>query len=87
MLTGIAVSRGTQQRLVHRQSFEEPVGTAIVEKMSLDGDKVRLRTPKGQACQWRDYKAVNLHEQRIAARFQDNGGFIECQPFWALPSF
>ena len=77
VLTGIAVSRGTQQRLVHRQSFEEPAGTVIVEEISLDGGKVRLRTPKGQACQWRGYKAVNLHEQSVAARFQDNDGLVD----------
>lgn len=41
VLTGIAVSRGTQQRLVHRQTFELPVVKEAVEEMSIDGGKVR----------------------------------------------
>lgn len=40
--------------------------------MSLDGGKVRLRTPKGQESQWRDYKAVTLHGHCCEATFQDN---------------
>ena len=76
VLTGIKVSRGTQQRLVHRHCFEEPTGKALVEEVSIDGGKVRLRTPKGQPCQWRDYKAVNLHQRAVAARFQDNPSLI-----------
>ncbi|MEX0268531.1 hypothetical protein AB3R30_05280 [Leptolyngbyaceae cyanobacterium UHCC 1019] len=33
-----------------------------VEEMSVDGGKVRLRTPQGEPSEWRDYKAVNLHQ-------------------------
>jgi len=55
------VSRGTQQRLVHRQTFELPVVEGTAEEMSIDGGKVRLRTPLGEICRWQDYKAVNLH--------------------------
>ncbi|WP_281166979.1 hypothetical protein [Baaleninema simplex] len=40
--------------------------------MSVDGGKVRLRTPKGQESLWRDYKAIALHGQVCAAVFQDN---------------
>ncbi|MBF2085599.1 MAG: hypothetical protein IGS16_13450 [Thermoleptolyngbya sp. C42_A2020_037] len=43
-----------------------------VEEMSIDGGKVRLRTPEGEPSEWRDYKAVNLHESCVAAFFQDN---------------
>lgn len=50
ILTGIKVSRGTQQRLVHRQCFELPVAESVVEEMSIDGGKVRIRTPKGEMC-------------------------------------
>ncbi len=60
LLTGMAVSRGTQQRLVHRQTFELPVVEGAVEEMSIDGGKVRIRIPKGEICR-QDYKAVNLH--------------------------
>jgi hypothetical protein len=43
VLTGMNVSRGAQQRLVHRQTFELPTVDTVVEEMSLDGGKVRIR--------------------------------------------
>ncbi len=46
VLTGVAVSHSTQQRLVHRQTFDLPQVAQAVEEMSVDGGKVRLRTPK-----------------------------------------
>ncbi len=76
VLTGIAVSHSTQQRLVHRQVFELPMTEQSVQEMRIDGGKVRLRTPKGQPCEWRDYKGVNLHEHFISAFFQDNAGLV-----------
>lgn len=45
---------------------------ARVEEMSVDGGKVRLRTPKREPGEWRDYKAVNLHQRCVSAFFQDN---------------
>lgn len=83
VLTGIAVPHSTQQRLVHRQTFELPQATLAVEEMSVDGGKVRLRTPQGEACEWRDYKAVNLHAHSVGAFFQDNPslvGWVNAQP-------
>lgn len=71
------VSRGTQQRLVQRHKFSPLQGSRIVEEISIDGGKVPLRTPNGQSCQWRDYKAVNLHNLGVEAFFQDNAGLIE----------
>lgn len=83
VLTGIAVPHSTQQRLVHRQTFELPQVSQTVAEMSVDGGKVRLRTPLGQACEWRDYKAVNLHQQAVGAFFQDNSklvNWVRAQP-------
>lgn len=77
VLTGVAVSRGTQQRLVHRQTFELPEVESPVAEMSIDGGKARLRTPEGQPSEWRDYKGVNLHECCIEAFFQDNGTLVD----------
>lgn len=54
VLTGMEVSRGTQQRLVHRQTFELPGVESAVEEMSIDGGKVRIRRPKGEICRWQD---------------------------------
>ena len=72
VLTGIKVSHGTQQRMVHRQRFETAPLNSETDTISIDGGKVRLRTSQGQPCQWRDYKAVNLHQQSVQAYFQDN---------------
>ena len=64
--TGRRVSMKTQQRLVHRQQFEVPKVDGVVTQMSLDGGMIRLRTPKGQPCEWREYKALNLSELGVA---------------------
>jgi len=42
--------------------------------MSIDGGKVRLRTPKEKALIWRDYKGVSFPKLGVAAFFQDNSG-------------
>lgn len=53
------VSARTQQRLVHRHQFAEEESGNPVQEISLDGGKVRLRTEtKGEACIWKDYKAI-----------------------------
>lgn len=86
VLTGVKVSHSTQQRLVHRQIFELPQVEDLVEEMSVDGGKVRLRTPQEQPSEWRDYKAVNLHKSCVAAFFQDNEqlvNWVNVQPLSA----
>lgn len=83
VLTGIGVPHSTQQRLVHRQTFEDPHVSQTIVEMSLDGGKVRLRTPLGDPCEWRDYKAVNLHNQAVGAFFQNNPSLVA----WALLRF
>lgn len=77
VLTGIAVSRGTQQRLVQRQNFELPIAKESIEEISIDGGKVRIRTPKGEICRWQDYKAVNLHGYYQEAFFHANEQLVE----------
>jgi uncharacterized 2Fe-2S/4Fe-4S cluster protein (DUF4445 family) len=44
-----------------------------VEEMSIDGGKVRLRTARGKALIWRDYKAVSFHQLGVAAFFGSSG--------------
>lgn len=73
----MAVSRGTQQRLVQRQSFELPIADTGVEEISIDGGKVRVRTPKGEICRWQDYKGVSLHGHACEAFFHENERLIE----------
>jgi hypothetical protein len=77
MLMGVKVSRSSQQRLVQRYEFATLEVEACVEELSVDGGKVRLRTPEGQPCEWKDYKAVNLDGQAIFATFQDNQALID----------
>lgn len=48
-----------------------PAVTAEVQECSVDGGKIRLRTPKGEPCVWQAYKGVRLHEQACGAWFGD----------------
>jgi hypothetical protein len=75
-LTGIEVSAKTQQRLVHRQKFPLPQSQPEIQELSVDGGKIRLRTPLGEPCIWRDYKGIRIHEQVTEAFFQDNQSLI-----------
>jgi hypothetical protein len=75
-LTGLRISHSTQQRLDGRYEFTEVRVKQEVEELSVDGGKVRLRTPVGQECELRDYKAVNLHGLAVAAYFQDNQALL-----------
>jgi hypothetical protein len=81
VLTGVPVSSRTQQRLVHRQDFELPQADRGIQEMSIDGGKVRLRTPKGQPSEWRDYKGVNLHQCCVSAFYRDNDSLVD----WVNP--
>jgi hypothetical protein len=76
--TGRTVSVRTQQRLVQRQSFETPEEPKAVEQMSLDGAMIRIRTPKGEASEWKEYKALNLVDSHHGmAWFKDTESLLE----------
>lgn len=76
--TGRRVSAKTQQRLEERQIFDPPAIEVSVEQMSLDGGMIRLRTPPGEATEWREYKALNLGElHQGMAWFKDNEYLLE----------
>jgi hypothetical protein len=70
-LTGIRVPAKTQHRLVHRQTFALPEIEQPIEEVCVDGGKVRLRTPLGEECEWKDYKAIAT-DQGIVANFHNN---------------
>lgn len=75
LLTGVRVSATTQHRLVQRQPFAEPVvpPSTGVSQVSLDGGQMRFVTPKGEASEWKQYKAVRLDIEGIGmAWFQNN---------------
>ena len=77
-VTGHSVSHSTQRRLVHRQSLPLAPTSQPVEELSADGGRIRVRTPQGKACEWRDYKAIRLHGQSIGASYKDNRQLSEC---------
>lgn len=58
VFTGMRISAATQQRLVHRKTFDWPHLEQPVEELSVDGGKIRLRTPLGEPCSWKEYKGV-----------------------------
>jgi hypothetical protein len=76
MLTGIKVTAKTQQRLVQRYDFPQPTVTTDVSEVCVDGGKVRLRTPLGEPCVWRDYKAIDT-DAAVLASFHNNPLLIE----------
>jgi hypothetical protein len=75
-LTEIQVPAKTQQRIVHRQRFDLPDIEQPIEELSVNGSKVRVRTPLGEACEWKDYKAIAT-EQGMVANFQNNPQLID----------
>lgn len=77
LLTGIKVGHSSQHRYVQQQSIAEPSVNRRVSALSIDGGKVRLRTEQKGASEWRDYKAVSLHQSKCAAFFQDNDKLID----------
>ncbi len=73
---GIRIPAKSQQRLVHRQSFELPRIEQCIEEVCVDGGKVRLRTPLGEVCAWRDYKAIATNQATVA-NYQHNPQLID----------
>ena len=43
-ITGVQTNAMSQQRLVHRQQFPLPIVPELIEELSVEGGKVRLRT-------------------------------------------
>jgi hypothetical protein len=76
MLTGMTVSDNTQQRLVQSSSFPVPVAEQPMAEACVDGGKVRLRTPLGDLCVWRDYKAIAT-DQGVVAHLHQNQSLID----------
>ena len=76
-LTGVRVGHSTLHRLVNRQEFQLPSARQAVPEVSLDGGKVRLRTPKGMECEWRDYKAVRKSCVYYGALFQEPQALVD----------
>ena len=76
-LTGIKIPHSTQHRLVNSYCLPEPKITKKASSLSVDGGSVRLRTPLGHKSEWKNYKAIKIHEQVGMAFFQDNQGLLK----------
>lgn len=76
MLTGMTVSDNTQQRLVQTSNFPNPLAEQPIAEACVDGGKVRLRTPLGEICIWRDYKAIAT-DAGIVANLHHNQSLID----------
>ena len=63
-------------RLVQQPELDEFELAETIEEISLDGGKVRVRTPKGEPSEWRDYKAVRLNRQGYGGFFQQNAELV-----------
>jgi hypothetical protein len=77
-MTGIRVSAKTQQHSVQGCCFAEPIGEteAALEEISVDGGKVRIRTPLAETSVWQDYKAISTNIGAVA-NFQNNAALIK----------
>lgn len=65
MLTGIRVSAKTQERMVKRAVLPDPVSDESVHELALDGGMVRVRTPRGEPSEWRQYHAIRVNREGI----------------------
>ena len=77
ILTGITVPHSTQHRLVNSYHLPEPKIVKRANSLSVDGGTVRLRTPLGKQSEWKNYKAVKIHDQIGMAFFQDNESLLQ----------
>lgn len=77
ILTGVKIPHSTQHRLVNNYQLSEPKITRRVSSLSVDGGSVRLRTPLADKSEWKNYKAIKIHEQVGMAFFQDNQGWLK----------
>lgn len=75
-LTGIQVGHSDLHRFVQQAELDDPKFEETIEEISLDGGKVRVRTPKGEPSEWRDYKAVRLNSSFYGGFFQHNADLV-----------
>jgi hypothetical protein len=76
ILTGIKIPHSTQHRLINNFQLPEPKIRKQATSLSVDGGSVRLRTPLGQKSEWKNYKAIKIHERAGMAFFQDNQSLL-----------
>lgn len=87
-LMGVKVNHSTFHRLVQRTEVEFPTARQKVSQVSVDGGKVRVRTPvKGQKCDWFEYKSARVEGLFYGATFRANldlTDWLNTQPLCSL---
>jgi len=77
-LTGMKVSAKTVERIVARNPIASASTDAPVSEVALDGGMVRLVTAKGEASEWKQYKAVRIEGDCVGmAWFDDHQALID----------
>ena len=76
LLTGVKIPHSTQHRLVNNYHLPEPKIKHRAKSLSVDGGTVRLRTKLGQKSEWKNYKAIKIHEGAGLAFFNHNQGLL-----------
>ncbi|WP_198017846.1 hypothetical protein [Oscillatoria acuminata] len=76
LMMGLKIGRSSLHRLVQKSDFPQADSKQRVDSLSVDGGKFHLRTKEPGPCQWRDYKAVSLHDSVCQAYFQQNDALI-----------
>lgn len=71
------ISHSTQHRLINNYHLPEPKIRKRLKSLSVDGGTVRLRTRLGQKSEWKNYKAVKIHQGIGMAFFQDNQSLVK----------
>jgi hypothetical protein len=72
VLTGIKVPHSSQHRFgLNHQMKLKPIDS-VVEELSVDGGSVRIRTPSGHKSEWRQDKAIKIHELGAGALFKED---------------
>lgn len=77
LMMGLRVGHSSLHRLVQRSPLPVVNAERPVAGASIDGGKIRLRCETGGESQWRDYKAISLHESVCSAYFQNNDALID----------
>lgn len=66
---GLKVGHSSLHRLVQKEELPVTQRSCPAEAVSIDGGKVRVRCEATGRGEWRDYKAVRLHQGECAAFF------------------
>ncbi|MEO0928551.1 MAG: ISKra4 family transposase [Cyanobacteria bacterium J06643_13] len=77
ILTGFKIPHSTQHRLVNNYQLPEAKVTKKAKSLSVDGGTIRLRTSLGNKSEWKNYKAVKIHERLGVAFFQNKQGLLD----------